>query len=172
MEHSRHFIGKGKEHEVVSSRRRGWVLKTPYSTYARLSGLFYSLTGQSYAEQIRDDHRWAHQVIDDMHVQIPPTRIFTLKGNRYVIAQKYIESDDSIPNPIIFAKEHNMTLIAKLLEANPHNFACQEGVLYWLDPNKEGSIGRIIINSRIMSWESSYDFKIKIKDFLRKVHLR
>ena len=162
----RPFIGLGKEHFVISSRKSGWVLKQPNRWYAFVIACHSALKGQRSSETIRDDFCEATKRIDGIHIQIPQTRVFGLKRFGYIIAQRFIEEDYSIPSPQLFAKAYDMPFVADAADSNPNNFISKNSVLYWIDPNK-GPLCRALVNSKLLSWEKYMSAKLFLKKAVR-----
>ena len=88
---SRERIGIGLEHEVFnSSAHPEYVLKRPRFLHNLVLNTFYD-----GIKTLKDETGQAATILSELGVQIPSARYFKINRG-YVIAQDYIEEDESV----------------------------------------------------------------------------
>lgn len=137
----RQKIGNGSEHEVFASRHHNnWVLKRP----SPITLAMLRLTGFGISKLRKEYEEARSEALKTPGIRVPQTRIFDTKKifglNRfgYIIAQRRIEQDGVMVNPVEVLRNQGNPLFAKIYEAtrkaDAGNFICNQGLVYFVDP--------------------------------------
>jgi hypothetical protein len=166
----RQKISQGAEHFVLRPilHETDIVLKiaTP------LNYLF--MLGADQAEIIRQELVEAQGLVNGTNLKIPRTHI--MAGERlsvlgtntrgYVVGQKYIEEDESVPDIGTFLANEGLTSLIDEYKYEPHNFISNKGVVYWVDPTK-GLAGRFLEHMKIMKLEDYRKLRLQMGKIIR-----
>lgn len=128
MKKEREFLGEGVEHKVYRALAHDVVLKIPKSKFDYLK--LFTNAPKNVLREIKE----AEKRVEGTDIQLPETRVFKF-GRSYIISQKTIEEDYSIPNlaeEMEKYKNSNRFLYTTYL-SNPRNFASRNGNIYWID---------------------------------------
>jgi hypothetical protein len=150
------FIGQGHEHTVFRiNNNEEWVLKRPRV----LQKILYSKI------EIENEIKNNTIRIANENIVIPRTRLFPFNKS-YIVAQKYIEEDNSVNIKEQFLEENNEYLLHRY-ESQPHNFIANQGIVYWIDPTK-GSTPRFLEKFFGVEEMKYRKFKRRIRNYISR----
>lgn len=155
----REFVGQGREHRVVRSRRdTQTVLKTP--RVLNSLALRYLFDG---VRTVRRDIDQKTRLAKRAGVQIPTTRVFSLPSfqGSYVIAQKYIPNDHSV-HIGEYLKSRQVDELTLMYESHSDNFLSYRGRVYLVDLTHEFFI-RLVQKTKVMNTETCWKTKVRFK---------
>jgi hypothetical protein len=153
----REVIAQGMEHNVLrpASGRPDIVVKTPrpFNTL--------SMVGRDPAQVLRQELREARESVHGTEVQVPRTMILGINKSvlgvipvrRYVIGQRYIQEDESVPDVQGKLTNNGLNSLVDEHKHEPRNFITQNGIIYWVDPTR-GTVGRILERTRVMKLDT------------------
>ena len=128
MANSRELIGHGREHEVFRSNREGWVLKKPKAPIL----MALALSGFGPQKVIQELRETEELIASSKILKSPETRIFPF-GRGYVIAQRFVQEDNSLEDIRAKLKAEGQTLMANRYSLLHGNFVTNNGGLYIID---------------------------------------
>ena len=126
----REKIGSGWEHNIFRSSIDGWVLKKPKEATL----FFLRLLTKTPGELIKEEVESNSERLTKNNIFFPETRVFTF-GAGYVIAQKYVEEDNSLDNG---GKRYRIeqtgdSYLINLFTREESNFRSNGGNIFCLD---------------------------------------
>lgn len=156
----REVVAKGLEHTVLKAKNRpDLVLKTPRA----FNYISLFLCGQD-ATAIKAEVEHAISLAEESDIATPPTRVFTAGKRDYIIAQRFVEEDGSVPDIRQRLLEIPSKFFLNKYDLNPTNFRSNNGSVYLVDL----SYGSYRLYSKFgISWEVYIEALAEFRRFIR-----
>jgi len=123
----RTLFGHGNEHSVYKAKKEGYLLKVQN----RRNHFFFSLLGFN-PNLIKREYQEAKEY-ESKGVKIPETKFRVVNQKNYVMYQKEIPDDNSIPDIRQHLIAHNIPELVMRYNSSPDNFLSFQNEVYLLD---------------------------------------